>query len=147
MAIVSIAFNPLDGSAALAADAGQDTATSTADSKAVAALANASTADSKAVVGIADASEAESKADLEAGKGDSAALLASTADSKAVVGQTAASTADSKAVIADSIADAAKALADSAIGSEPAVGEYKVTDIDRNSDGSIVINYDDSCIT
>jgi hypothetical protein len=38
-------------------------------------------------------------------------------------------------------------LADSAIGSEPGVGEYKITDMKRNADGSIVVEYDDSAIS
>lgn len=78
--------------------------------------------------------------------GSEALVSASTADSKAVVAQASASTADSKAVVADSIADEAKEKADSAIGSEPEAGEFKITDIERNADGSIIVNYDDSAI-
>ncbi len=62
------------------------------------------------------------------------------ADSKAVV-------ADSKAVVADSKAVSAGTVAGSAIGSEPGVGEYKITDMKRNAAGSIVVEYDDSAIT
>ena len=97
------------------------------------ALVSASTADSKAVIADSKAVVADSIAD-EALDDASDALLN-------------ASTADSKAVIADSIADEAKALADSAIGSEPGVGDYKVTDIKRDTDGSLVVEYDDSQIT
>lgn len=118
MAIVQITFNPLDGSTA---------------------IVNASTADSKAVVATADAS--------------TGIVNASTADSKAVValadastGIVDASTADSKAVVATADASTALAKANSAIGSEPAAGEYIVTDIKRDATGSIVIDYNDSAI-
>jgi len=118
MAIASVVFDPTDGSVA--------------ESKADSAGVVASTADSKA---------------------DSAGVIGSTADSKAVVGESkadsagdAASTADSKAVVADDVADTASTNVASAIGSEPEAGGFKVTDIDRNSDGEIVIEYDDSAI-
>jgi len=113
---------------------------STADSKAVDALAAASTADSKAVAAELVASSADSIA-------DAAILDASTADSKAVVADDAASTADSKAVVAGATADGASTAVGSAIGSEPGVGDYKVTDVKRDTNGSIVFEYDDSQIT
>ena len=91
---------------------------SVADSKAVLALENASIADSKAVV-----------ADDEA----------SVADSKAVVASASASTADSKAVV--NATDVA-----SAVGSEPGAGDFKITDIERNASGELVVEYDDSAI-
>ena len=72
---------------------------------------------------------------------------ASTADSKAVVALAAASTADSKAVVADGIADGASTAVASAIGSEPGVGDFKITDVKRDTTGSIVFEYDDSQIT
>jgi len=100
------------------AQTGDSTAISIADSKAVSAGLAASTADSKAVV----------------------------ADSKGVSAGVAASTADSKAVVADSKATSAGVVADSAIGSEPGAGEYKITDMKRNASGSIVVEYDDSAI-
>jgi len=119
MAIASIVFDPLDGSEALSA---------------------AAVADSKALSAGALASEAESEAVVADSKGVSAGVVGSTADSKAVV-------ADSKAVSAGTLASTAKAEADSAIGSEPGVGEYKITDMKRNAAGSIVVEYDDSAIT
>ncbi|MFO7969959.1 MAG: hypothetical protein R6U15_07630 [Candidatus Izemoplasmatales bacterium] len=97
------------------------------------ALVSASTADSKAVV-------ADSKA---VSAGDDA----STADSKAVVADSIADEALDNASTADSKADSAGTVADSAIGSEPGVGEYRVTDIERDADGSLVVEYDDSQIT
>ena len=79
-----------------------------------------------------DGSVAESKA-------DSAGVVGSTADSKADSAGVVGSTADSKA-------DSAGTVADSAIGSEPEAGEFKITDIQRDSDGSLVVEYDDSAI-
>ena len=72
---------------------------------------------------------------------------ASTADSKAVQAIADASTADSKAVVAGATADGASTAVGSAIGSEPGVGDYKVTDLKRDTDGSIVFEYDDSQVT
>jgi len=97
-----------------------------ADNNASTALENASIADSKAV---------------------SVATEASIADSKAVSVATEASIADSKAVVAGATADGASTAVGSAIGSEPGVGDYKVTDLKRDADGSIVFEYDDSQIT
>ena len=79
--------------------------------------------------------------------GSTGIVNAATADSKAVVADDEASVADSKAVSAGTIADSAGTKADSAVGSEPGIGEFKVTDIDRNAAGSIVISYDDSAIS
>ena len=58
-----------------------------------------------------------------------------------------ASTADSKAVVADGVADGASTAVESAVGSEPTVGEFKVTDIERDTNGHFVFHYDDSAIT
>jgi len=152
-----------------------DNEASVADSKAVVAVDDASTADSKAVVAVDDASTADSKAveadsiadeaivdistadskavvaTTNASVADSKAVVAvddaSTADSKAVVAVADASTADSKAVVADSIADEASVNVESAVGTEPGVGDYKVTDMKFNSDDSMIIYYDDSAIT
>jgi len=101
---------------------------------------NASVADSKAVVASTAASVADSKAVV-------ASTAASVADSKAVVADDEASVADSKAVVAGATADGASTAVGSAIGSEPGVGDYKVTDVKRDTDGSIVFEYDDSQIT
>jgi len=146
MAIASIVFDPLDGSEALVS-------ASTADSKAVSSGVVGSTADSKAVVADSIADEALDDASDALVDASEAKVDASTADSKAVVSDSKAvsagvvgSTADSKAVVADSIADEAKEKADSAIGSEPDAGEFKVTDVKRNADGSLVVDYDDSAI-
>jgi len=85
--------------------------------------------------------------------GSEALVAASIADSKAVVADSkavsagdVASTADSKAVVADSKATSAGVVADSAIGSEPGAGQYKITDMKRGADGSIIVEYDDSAI-
>lgn len=101
-----------------------------------------------------DGSIAESKADqalLDASTADSKALStaveASIADSKAVVAADEASVADSKALSTAVIADGASNAVFSAVGSEPAVGDYRVTDIKRDTAGLIVMNYDDSQIT
>ena len=96
------------------------------------ALVSASTADSKAVV-------ADSKA---VSAGDNA----STADSKAVVADSKAVSAGTVASTADSKADSVGTIADSAVGSEPGAGEYKITDIKRDAGGSLVVDYDDSAI-
>lgn len=85
--------------------------------------------------------------------GSEALVAASTADSKAVVADSKgvsagalASEAESEAVVADSKAVSVGVVAGSAIGSEPSAGQYKITDMKRGADGSIVVEYDDSAI-
>ena len=68
---------------------------------------------------------------------------ASVANSAASV----ASTAEVDASTANVNASTAKAEADSAVGSQPGSGEFIVTDIKRDSSGSIVFDYNDSAIT
>ena len=101
---------------------------------------NGSSVQSTADLALANASIADSKA-------ASAAVEASIADSKAVVADANASTADSKALSTAVVADGASVAVGSAIGSEPGVGEFAVTDMKRDANGSIVIDYDDSAIT
>ena len=126
MAIASILMDPHVGS--------------DVQSDATEAKVNASIADSKAVVASTAASVADSKA-------VSNNTSASLADSKAVSAAVEASTADSNALSTATIADSASNAVDSAIGSEPGVGDYKVTDLKRNTNGDIVFEYDDSQIT
>ena len=133
MAIASILFDPTAGSDAESKADSNALAVSTADSKAV-------IADSKALSAAVEASTADSKAVVADDE-------ACTADSKAASAAVEASTADSKAVVADGVADTASTNVASAIGSEPEVGEYRLTDMHRDNAGKIVMEYDDSAIT
>jgi len=95
---------------------------------------------------IINASVAKSVADSALSVANVDSSAASTAKSVADSALSNAAIASSAASVAVINASTAKAEADSAIGTNPAASEFKITAIKRDSNGSIVVSYDDSAL-